>query len=74
MMSGRLITLDKQPGFRLVRVGETWRRLMTKCVLRVTGQDTKAACGIEHLARGLEAGTEGGIHAMRLIWNHHSQE
>ena len=28
LMSGRLIALDKQPGIRLVGVGETWRQMM----------------------------------------------
>ena len=37
MMSGRLIALDKQPGIRPVGVGETWRRLMAKCLLKVAG-------------------------------------
>ena len=34
-MSGRLIALDKQPRIRPVGVGETWRRMMAKCLLRV---------------------------------------
>ena len=33
MMTGRLIALDKQPGIRMVGVGETWRRIMAKCLL-----------------------------------------
>ena len=37
LMSGRLIALDKQPGIRPVGVGETWRRLMAKCLLKVSG-------------------------------------
>ena len=37
LMSSRLIALDKQPGIMPVGVGETWRRLMEKCLLRVTG-------------------------------------
>ena len=37
LMSGRLITLNKQPGIRPVGVGETWRRLMEKFMLRVAG-------------------------------------
>ena len=41
LMSGCLIALDKQPGVRPVGVGETWRLLMEKCVLQVTGQDEK---------------------------------
>ena len=74
MMIVRLIALDKQTGFRRVRVGETWQRLMSKCVRRVTGKEANDACGIEQLVRGVEEGTEGEIHAMRILWAHHSQE
>ena len=38
MMSGRLIALDKCSGIRPVGIGETWRRLLAKCLLQVTGQ------------------------------------
>ena len=74
IMSGRLIALDKQPGIRPVGVGETCRRLMAKCLLRVTGQEVKAACGTDELAGGVEAGIEDGIHAMRVLWEEHLQE
>ena len=74
MMSGRLIALDNQPGVIPVRVGETWRRLMAKCLLRVTGQESKAACRKDQLARGAEVEIEGGIHAMRVLWEEHLQE
>ena len=66
MMSCRLIVLEKSPGIRPVGIGETWRRLLAKCLLRVTGQEAKAACGTEHLEGGAEAGIEGAIHATRL--------
>ena len=56
LMSGRLITLDKQPGIRPVRVGETWRRLMAKCLLKFAGPEVKSACGTTQLVGGLEAG------------------
>ena len=74
MMSGRLIALGKFPGIRPVRIGETWRRLLAKCLLRVTSQEAKAACGTEQLEGGVEAGIEGAIHSMRLLWGQHSQE
>ena len=45
LMSGQLIALDKQPGIRPVWVGETWQRMMVKCLLRVAGPEAKAACG-----------------------------
>ena len=67
-MSGRLIALDKQPGIRPVGVGETWRRLMAKCLLKLAGPEAKSACGTTQLADGLEAGIEGAIHAMRVLF------
>ena len=72
MRSGRMIALDKSPGSRPVGIGETWRRLLAKCLLWVTGQEAKAACGTEQLAGGAETGTEGAIHAMRLLWKQYS--
>ena len=74
LMSGRLIALDKQPGIRPVGVGETWRRMMAKCLLKVAGPEAKAACGMTKLAGGLEAGIEGAIHAMRVLWEEHKKE
>ena len=72
LMSGRLIALDKSPGIRLVGIGETWRRILAKCLLRVSGQESKAACGTEQLAGGVEAGIERAIHAAHLKWAQHS--
>ena len=62
-----LIRLENHPGVRPVRVGETWRWMLTKCLLAVMGADDKKACGTEQLCRGLEAGFEGGIHSVRLM-------
>ena len=56
LTSGRLIALDKQTGIRLVSLGETWLRIMVKCLLRVKGQEAKAACSTAQLAVGVEAG------------------
>ena len=71
LMSVRLIALDKQPGIRTVGVGETWRRMMVKCLLRVAGPKAKAACGTTQLLGGVEAGIEGAIHAMLVLWKEH---
>ena len=73
-MSGRLIALDKQPGIRLVGLGETWRRRMARCLLRVAGQEAKAACGTTQLTGGMKAGIEGAIHVMRVLWEEHQTE
>ena len=74
MMSGRLIALDKIPGIKPVGIGETWRRLLEKCLLRVTGKEAKAACRMEQLTGGGRSGKLGAIHAARLQWTQHSQE
>ena len=74
LMSGRLIALDKQPGIRPVGVGETWRRLMAKCLLKVAGPQAKGACGTTQLAGGLEARIEGATHVMRLLFKEHRKE
>ena len=74
LMSGRLITLDKQPGIRPVGVGETWRQMMAKCLLRVAGPEAKAACGTNQLVGQVEAGIESAIHVMRVLWDEHNQE
>ena len=73
-MSSRLIALDKQPGIRPVSVGETWRRLMAKYLLRVAGPEAKASCVTTQLVGGVEAGIEGAILAMRVLWEEHAQE
>ena len=68
LMSGRLIALDNSPGIRPVGIGKKWRRLLAKCLLRVSGQEAKTACRTDQLAGGVEAGIEGAIHAARLQW------
>ena len=47
---------------------------MAKFLFRVTGQEVKATCGKDQLVGGVEAGIEGGIHAMCVIWEEHSPE
>ena len=40
----------------------------------MTGQESNAACGTDLLVGGVEAGIEGGIHAMRVLWEEHLHE
>ena len=60
MSSGWVVALDKHLGVSPVGVGENWRLLMVKFVLRMMGQEAKAACGTEQLYGGVEAGIRGG--------------
>ena len=48
--------------------------MLEKCVLVMTRAEANEACGTGKLCRGLEVGIEEGIHALQLLWKHHSQE
>ena len=63
--TGRLTALDKQPGVRPIGVASVASRTVAKCLLKVVGDDAKAACGNVNLCAGLEAGIEGALHAVR---------
>ena len=56
LVSGRLIRLDNNYGVRPAGLEETWRRLMEKCVMMVTGQETKEAYGKDQLYGGMGEG------------------
>ena len=43
-MSGHLIALDKQAGLRPVGIGETWRHIFAKIILKVTGPESTLVC------------------------------
>eukprot|EP00978_Attheya_sp_CCMP212_P000833 scaffold1738_cov46-Attheya_sp.AAC.5 len=75
LMACRLLALNKWPGIRPIGVGEVWQRLITKVNLMVMVKAVKAICGENQLCVGLEAGVEGAIHAMQLIYEeHHKME
>ena len=48
--------------------------MIKKCVLAVTGEESKEAYGTDQPCGGLEAGIKGGIHVTRLFWKNHSEE
>ena len=66
-MANRLMALDKCPGVRPVGIGEIWRRLFSKCVLKEAGAEATEACGSDQLCAGLKAGIEGAVHAVRAM-------
>ena len=68
-MFGRLIALDKQPGVCLVGVGETWKRLFSNIVLKVTVPKAAMACQDDHLCAGLKAKIDGAAHGVQDIWD-----
>ena len=54
-MSGRLKRLDNQPSLRPVVIGDTWKILFEKRILKVAGLEVKKYCKTEQLFGGLEA-------------------
>ena len=68
-MSCHLIALDKQPGVRPVGVGETWRRLFSKIVLKVTGPEATMSCQDDQLCDRLKAGIDGAINGDQVLWD-----
>lgn len=65
LMACRLVALDKQPGVRPVGIGEIYRRLMAKTVVRLTGHMATESCGNYNLCAGLASGIESAVHAVR---------
>ena len=71
-MSGQLVVLDKQPGVRLVVVGEMWRRIFDKILLKVTGPEATIECYNDQLCAGLKAVIDGAIHGVQALWDENS--
>ena len=68
-MSDRLIALYKQPGVRLFGVGETWRLILDKFVLRVTGPEAPSACQDDQICTRLKSGIYSAVHGVQDIWD-----
>ncbi len=63
----RLIPLNKNPGVRLIGIGEVPRRIIAKAILKAIGEDVKLAAGPIQTCAGHEAGCEAAIHAMKEV-------
>ena len=66
-MSVRFIVLEKQPGVRPVGIGETWRRLFAKIVVKVTRLEAPMACQDDQLCAVLEAVIYSTIHGVQAL-------
>ena len=67
-MSGCLIKLYKQPGVCLFGVGETWRRIFDKCMLRFMGPESTNACQCDQLCARRMTGFDGAVYRVQDIW------
>ena len=68
-MSGRQIAIDKKPGVCPVGVGETWRHVFAKCVLKIAGPEAINACQYDQVCANLEAEIDGYIYGVQAIWD-----
>ena len=70
ILASRLIPLDKGNGeVRPIGVVEVVRRIIAKCVTRVTRQDIIEASGPLQVCAGLKSGAEAAIYAMHGIFD-----
>ena len=64
-----LIPLSKcENGVRPIGVGEVIRRVIGKCVMKVTKEDVLDASGSLQVYVGLRSGSEAAVHAMHFIF------
>ena len=59
-MAGILLGLDKRPGVCSVRVGDTWRCMISTYVLKIAVTEAKETYRTDQLCGDMEGGTEGG--------------
>ena len=70
LLANRLLPLDKGEGaVRPTGVGEVLRRIIGRCVIRVTKPDVIDASLWLQVCAGLQCGSEAAIHVMRNIFD-----
>ena len=75
ILANWLIPLDKGEGaVRPIGVGEVLRRIMGKCVTKVTKPDVIDASGSLQVCAGHKSGSEAAIHAMRELFEHDNSD
>lgn len=64
----RLIALGKNPGVRPIGIGEVCRRIISKAILKIVGNDVLEAAGPLQLCAGQDGGCEAVVHSIRQIF------
>ena len=59
------IPLNKQPGVRLIGIGEVPCCIISKAMVHLVNMDICKACGAFQVCAGCEGGCEAAVHAMR---------
>ena len=69
-----LANREGEGAVRLIGVGEVLRRIMGKCVTKVTKPDVIDASGSLQVCAGHKSGREAAIHAMRELFEHDNSD
>ena len=68
LFASRLIALDKYPGVRPIGIGEISRRIISKAVLVILGNDVIDATGPLQLCAGQDLGCGTAVHCIRQLY------
>ena len=66
--AARLIPLDKSPGVRPIAVGEVFRRIIGRAIMKVIESDVRAATAPRQLCVGMPAACEAAVQAMAGVF------
>ena len=73
-LSCRMIGLDKNPGIRPVRIGETFRRIVTAALIQNFRGKTQNATGPMQTCEDAQSGVEAAVHTMSGIFDDSTTE
>ena len=75
LLRGREVPLPKgKDDIRPIGIGETLRRIMGRCIMKVVADDVQGACGATQVCAGFEGGCEAAIHATRQMFQEDETE
>ena len=74
LLACRLIALDKNPGVRLIGIGDTARRIIAKAILNIVRPDVQDISGWLQLCVGQISGIEAAVHAVQTAFESDENE
>ena len=66
--AARLIPIDKKPGVRPIAVGEVFRRIICKSIMKVIEQDVLRATAPFQVSAGVPSACEAAVHSMDRLF------
>ena len=74
LTAARLIPLDKQPGVRPIAVGEVFRRIICKAIMRVVEMDVLKVTAPIQVCVGVPSACEAAVHSMERLFQDNETE